>query len=221
METRRGTISFIYFDLGRVLLSLDKEKTARMLLAVSDLSWEKIHKILVEGNIDGEYDRTFWDIVIAFDRGRIYPHEFHSEVSRVLKLHVGFDQFEKIWQSMLVVDQSLLSIIIELRKHGIRTGVISDLCPTHYNRFWELGLCDFFDIPPFFSFMEKRLKREEDGATFAKAVGAANLSPQNILFVDDRNVNILAAKRHGLLTHLYTNPARFLKYLMRHGIKIP
>lgn len=219
MEKKRGHISFIYFDLGWVLLPLNKEKTARELYMVSKLSWKEMCKILVEGKIDGKYDRVFWNIVLAFDRGEIYPHEFYERVSERLRLNVGFEKFVKIWQSMLMVDPALLAIIIELRKRGIRTGVISDLCFIHYNYFRKLGLLNFFDIP-FFSFLEGKLKREDDGVTFAKAIAAANLFPQNILFADDRAVNISAAKRHGLATHLYTNPARFLKCLRRYGIKL-
>lgn len=222
VEKKREPISFIYFDLGKVVLPLDKEKTARRLSAGSGLSWKEIHETLVEGNPDGEYDRAFWDVVLAFDRGEIYPHEFYSKISKILNFSscADFDFFEEAWQSMLRVDYTLLAIIKELRKRGIRTGVISDLCLIHYNYFRELGLCRFFDIF-FFSFLEGRLKRENAGATFAKAIAAANLPSESILFVDDRAVNISAAEGYyGLQTHLYTNPARFLKCLMRYGIKL-
>lgn len=219
MAKKREPISFIYFDLGSVLLPLDKETTLALLQEVSGLDRVDLYNIIVRDNPDKYFDKTFWDIVLAFDRGEIYPHEFYGRVKERLRLKVGFDRFAKIWQSMLTVDYSLLGIIIELRKHGIRTGIISDLCLIHYNCFRAMGLCDFFDIP-FFSFLEGRLKREDDGVTFAKTIAAANLSPRNILFVDDRPINIAAAKRHGLSAHLYTNPARLLKCLRRHGIKL-
>lgn len=218
---RKPTISSIYFDLGWVLLPLKKKETAQKLSAVSALSSGVIYKIIVDDEIDGKYDKSFWNIVLDFDRGKIYPHEFYERVSERLLLTVGFDEFVKIWQSMLTVDQSMLAIIMELRKRGIRTGAISDLCHIHYKYFLELGLRDFFDIL-FISFLEERLKREDDGITFAKAIAAAgpNLSPRNILFTDDRPVNIAAAKRWGLSTHLFTTPAKFLKCLRRYGIKL-
>lgn len=202
-----------------MLLPLDKQKTSDLLCKVSGLDRGELYNIIVRDNPDKYYDKTFWDIVLAFDRGEIYPHEFYERVKERLRLKVSFGEFAKIWQSMLAVDQSLLAIIIELRKRGIRTGIISDLCLIHYNRFKELGLCDFFEIP-FFSFLEGRLKWEDEGITFAKAIAAANLSSQNILFTDDRPINIAAAKRHGLLTHLFTTPERFLKCLGRYGIKL-
>lgn len=219
MELNRAPILFIYFDLGWVLLPLDKMATFRLLREVSGLDRDELYGIIVRDNQDTNYDKTFWDAVLDFDRGKIYPHEFYDRVKKRLRLNVDFDEFAEIWQSMLALDQSLLGIIIELRKRGIRTGVISDLCLIHYNRFRELGLCDFFDTL-FFSFMEGRLKQENEGITFAKAVSAANLPPSNILFADDRRVNILAARRQGMRTHLYTNPNRFLKCLRSYGIKL-
>ena len=219
MKAKCEPISFIYFDLGSVLLPLDKQRTSDLLCRVSGLDRGDLYSIMVHDNPDAHFNKAFWGIVLAFDKGKIYPHEFYSRVSKQLRLRVDFDEFVKIWQSMLGVDRCLLAAIIELRKRGIRTGIISDLCLIHYNRFRELGLCDFFEIS-FFSFLEERLKREDDGITFAKAIAAAGLPPRNILFTDDRAINILAAERHGLRTHLYTNSVRFLRYLRRHGIKL-
>ncbi|MBU4421482.1 hypothetical protein L6259_01455 [Candidatus Parcubacteria bacterium] len=198
----KPTIKQVYFDLGHVVIDVDKEAVARALAPHSELGFSGLMKIFGKGYTN--FEREFWDIVCEFDRGNLHPHEFHNKIKRVLKLKIGFKAFEGAWQSMLVLDKRFIKLVCELKRQGIGTGIISDLCVIHYNRFREMvpyrGLFDNW----FFSYQHGLLKRDRDGMIFEAAIRACRIQdPSQIVFVDDLEINIKYASGYGLSTFQY------------------
>ncbi len=208
----KSSVRFVYFDLGWVIIPIEKDDVAEELSECSELPLDRIKIILEHGYTN--LDRRFWNIVEAFDRGKLYPVDFYWQVCEELRLKMSFRAFARIWQMMLGLDERFIDLIKKLRMQGVRTGIISDLCVIHYEKVMEILDRELFDIC-FFSFMEKCLKADPGGALFKRAVRAANLSPEQILFVDDREVNIEAAKQLGLKTSLYKNNFSALTRHMR------
>jgi len=133
---------------------------------------------------------------------------------------MSFDKFVEIWQMMMSIDRRFIELIKNVKAAGVRTGIISDLCLMHYNRAMQLLDRELFDIC-FFSFLENYLKAENDGVVFKRAIRAANFPPENILFVDDRTVNIEMAKKCGMKTFLYLRDFPMLRrYLKQYGLFI-
>ena len=213
-------IDFIYFDLGNVLVRVDKNIVANNLDPYSGLKRKRIYRIFsCDYAVDQQYE--FWKVVGEFDRGNLHPDQFYGKVCRALHLEkLSFKRFVKIWKMMLEVDSGMVELIKDLRqKNGIRTGIISDLCVLHYNAVMARLSRDLFDIPPFYSFMERCLKRENDGITFKRAIRAANLPADRILFIDDREPNLEAAAKWGMRTFHYTlNFNDLLQYLKDAGL---
>ncbi|PIR66717.1 MAG: hypothetical protein COU51_02450 [Parcubacteria group bacterium CG10_big_fil_rev_8_21_14_0_10_36_14] len=211
-------IDFVYFDLGQVIIPVLRDSVAVALSRVSDLSLGRLKKIMRHGYTD-KY-RSFWDSVKAFDRGQIYPYEFYGQVKRRLRLTVGFKKFIKIWQMMLGLDDRFVRLIKALRAQGIRTGIISDLCIVHHDRFWQMMSREQFDIT-LFSFEYGVMKSDGDGVIFERAIQAANLPPSRVFFIDDRYVNVLAAVMCKLRVHYYENDFEVLEdHLRSLGVKI-
>lgn len=215
---KRPQIDFVYFDLGCVLIGVDKDIVANELDPYSGLKRARINRIFsADYAIGGEYE--FWRIVGEFDRGRLYPHQFYEKVCRALKLEdITFERFLEIWKMMLTVDIEMWGLANILRtRNMVRLGIISDLCVVHYNTVMNLLKRDAFDIC-FFSFLEGCLKRENNGVVFKRAIRAANVPADKILFIDDRGPNIKVAASCGLrVFHFKDNPKELKAYLESLG----
>jgi FMN phosphatase YigB (HAD superfamily) len=204
MFGRKPLIRYVYFDLGHVVVPLKRDVFCEGLASVSDLPKAQLAEILGKGYTSSE--REYWDLACESDRGIIYPHEFYERMSKVLRLNTDFHTLIKIWQSILGVDDRFLALIEKLAKQNIKSGIISDLSVIHYNKFKELVDQSIFGAR-FFSFMEGRLKKEDGGETFRRAVYVAGVKAKEILFVDDRPENLLAAEHNGMRTFLYNDPS--------------
>ena len=196
----RAKIDFVYFDLGHVVVPVMTDLFIDELAKFSDLSRQEIAGILGHGYDSSK--REYWDVICDFDRGTLYPHEFYARMTALLRLHATFEKFAATWQIMLDIELKFAGLLDQLALQGIGRGIISDLCLLHFQRFVKLMPQDYFNIR-FFSFMEGRLKKEDDGETFRRAIVAANVKPGRILFIDDRPENLAAASLHGMKTFLY------------------
>lgn len=216
---RKPKIGFVYFDLGNVVIRVRKDIVEQEFEKVSELPREEIAWILSRGYVDD--NDSFWALVRAFDRGDIYPHDFFKQTRDIFKLEdIGFEGLEKIWQKMLELDWRFFRLVARLERLGVRRGIISDLCILHYNGLESILPQDLFNIR-FFSFVERRLKKENDGQTFLRAISAAGITPDKILFVDDVEANIEAAARHGMRAfHYQDNFGDLLAFLRLLKVKI-
>jgi len=198
---KRIIIKFVYFDLGWVIIPVDTESVSFEFAKHSELPLSRIKEVLLH-----EYnkkDTEYCKLAHSFDKGLIYPEEFHKKICQTLKMKLDFEEFLKIWKMMVGLDNRFVKMNRNLQDSNIRTGIISDLSIVHYDKIMELLNRDAFDIR-FFSFLEKCLKAENNGIVFKRAIKAANVPPENILFIDDREINIAMAKKHGMRTfHFY------------------
>ncbi|MFH1193811.1 MAG: hypothetical protein V1661_02350 [bacterium] len=216
----RRKVDFIYFDLGHVIVPVGKEEVAKLLAEHTPLGYDGLMKIF--GHTYPEFEEKFWETVCEFDRGNIYPHEFFARVKKIISLddNCKLEDFIHAWQMMLSIDDRFLRLVKLLRRAGIRCGIISDLCIVHFNIFRKMFPQGLFDIR-LFSFMEGFLKRDCGGVVFERAIRAANLPSDKILFIDDLPVNIEMANKFGMRTFSYSgNFHDFVLHLRNLKIKI-
>jgi len=204
--------------LGRVIIPLNRRPfVVKRLAKVSGLGADYIKKIFDRGYGCGD---EFWSAVRDFDTGKLRPDQFYRRIKKMLKLCIGIDDFVEIWQTMLSVDERFVELLWRLKARGVRRGIISDLCIIHYYRVMELLPRDLFDNL-FFSFMEKCLKRDSNGIVFERAIRAANLPPEKILFIDDIEINIETARGRGMRTfHYQDNFEEFVRHLNSLGVGV-
>ena len=215
---KKPKIKFIYFDLGQVIIPIrNRAQIVNEFAKDSDFDADHIRRVFER---DHETQGEFWSAVCRVDRGELYPIQFYEEIREILKLHISFDRFVEVWQMMLKVDERFIDLVKRLRTCGIRTGIISDLCLIHHRKEQELFSRDLFDIC-FLSFVEGCLKMDAKGVIFKRAIRAANLSPEQILFIDDTKGKIDAALKCNLrVFHYQDNFDEFVDFLTSLGINI-
>ncbi len=176
------TPSFIYFDLGNVIVNFDHHRGARQMAEVAGVSEEVVWRVVFESDLELEYER-----------GAISTHEFYeafcdqtdSRPDQSDLLHAAADIFE--------LNEPIVPILQRLHRDGHRLGILSNTNEAHWdfivsgrfpivNELFELYALSF----------EMRLAKP-DLAIYQQAARLAGVACGDIFFTDDRIENVEGA----------------------------
>lgn len=216
MTKKKRKIDFIYFDLGNVIISLDKKYVADSLAPASRHDNATLCQMFLHYK---GLNNAFWQEIDRFDKGEYSDYDFYWSVVTTLALDstkMDFFTFRSIWRDFIYIRQDSLELLKRIK--GVRLGIISNLNRIHQARIFNMLPRDLFDIP-IFSYVEQILK--PDPEIYIRAIRAANVAPEQILFVDDVKANIDAAAAFGIRTFHFNDNVDELEVFMRSlGINI-
>jgi len=203
--------SFLYFDLGNVLLSFSHERMCAQMAAVAGVTPAVVRRALFEST--GETS-----IQWRFERGdlnalAVYEHFCEAagvRPDRDALFAAGRDMFAEIAGSVAIVER--------LAGEGRRLGILSNTNPIDWGfvtsgRFPFLNRCFEQAI---LSFEVRSMK--PDRAIFEAAVERAGVPANEIFFTDDREENVEGAIAAGLDAVLFTSPEQLVKELQVRGL---
>ena len=158
-----------------------------------------------------EFWRAYWQHRPPYDRGRLTGPGYWSTVAATLGTEFTGARIAELiaadcgsWRE---VDPQMLTLLDTLAKSGLTLGLLSNIPPEMADEFLErhawldrfavLGLsCRIGLVKP-------------ERAAFDWCIRGLGIEPARILFVDDREENIHAARACGMQTHLFTDSATF------------
>ena len=203
--------SFLYFDLGNVLLSFCHDRMCRQLAEVAGLEPVAIRQALLEAN--GAFATQ-----MQFERGDISAAAYYdffcqqtgTRPDRTTLEQAGSDIFEPMEPS--------LSLIGTLAEAGHRLGLLSNVGPVH----WDfVGNGRFPPIPECFevlilSYRARSAKPEQD--IYRQAIARAGVPAGEIFFADDRQENVDGALEAGIDAVLFTSTAQLVEDLRNRHV---
>lgn len=181
----------ILFDFGGVLLNLDEQ-----------LTYDKLNQILDLSKCENINEEVFH----PFERGEISEEAFFNRLQRRSKKVLTGDVYYEAWNSMLL---DLPSHRIEfLRKLKTRYNLylLSNTNITHIRKVLRRIKMDH-GIDNFNSYFNKAYYsheihlRKPDKETFEYVLSDSQLIPQETLFIDDKEDNLIHARKLGI--HCY------------------
>jgi len=206
--------SFLYFDLGNVLLSFCHERMCRQMAAVAGVSAEAVREALFGG---AETPSVQW----RFERGdlnalAVYEHfcecvGVRPEIDQLFA--AGCDIFDEISPSVALIER--------LAASGHRLGIMSNTNPIDWafissGRFPFVNCCFQQYI---LSYQAQAMKPER--AIYEEAVRRASVPAAEVFFTDDRLENVEGALAAGLDAVLFVSPERLVNELRLRGIPSP
>ena len=157
-----------------------------------------------------EFLSEFWSRRIEYDRGedaRVYWQRFAGMAGRPLTDDLLEDLIRDdvaLWESF---DERVLGWANELRRAGLKTGILSNLPRTHGHGLRATpGFLEHFDHVTFS--YELNMVKPEPGI-YHHAVDGLGLTPGEALFLDDRPENVEGALAVGLPAHQFTTWEQF------------
>jgi len=187
-------IKNIIFDLGGVLLQTNHTLTIEALQTANKTD---IYEVMQEsiGN----------NFFFAFEKGEISPENFRKSVKQRLEMKVLDNEFDRIWNKMLVKWEKTIIDKLILLKNKYRFFLLSNTNEIHYKAFLQMlknelninGLSELFEN----SYMSFSLgMRKPEPAIYQYVLNKNMLSPNQTLFIDDDLQNILSAEKEGIQT---------------------
>lgn len=196
----------IIFDLGDVLVSLDEQRCID--------AYQAIGAHMISEYV--RYHRTE-DMFMDVEIGRSSQEEFCDAVRRVDGISASDKEIVDAWNTLLVeIPSEKKKRLLELRKSH-RVYLLSNTnymhwrhCADHLFRMGEFGVADYFD-KVFLSYEMHLVKPSQE--IFRAVVEAADIRPEETLFVDDNRANIATADSLGFQTLLNTHFNTWLEQL--------
>ncbi|RMH82952.1 MAG: HAD family phosphatase [Calditrichaeota bacterium] len=199
------TIKHIVFDLGNVLIHIHPERTMEQLSRycphpASDLAtWflSPRHRAVMAGNIS-------------------LP-QFYREFSRTFQCRMAYEDFEQAWKQLIGEPKSGISTLIERLSREYILSICSNTDPCH----WDMARRRFPLLDTHFrftvlSFQTGCLKPEEQ--IFHILLETLQAGPEECVFIDDTEENIITARRLGFQTIQADNTEEIRLALKEKGI---
>lgn len=189
----------IIFDLGGVIINLQRESAAK---ALEDLGIVEAERLL------GEYEQK--GIFLMLEEGRVSDSELYDSLLPLCNSGTTCTDIKSAFEKFLVdIPLERLRRIDELRNAGYKTFVLSNTNPIFYNdwiarAFRQDGksINDYFD-GIVVSFQELMCKPNPE--IFQNLLKRYQLNPDETIFLDDSEANCSSAATLGIHTICITS----------------
>ena len=200
-------IGAVLFDYGMVLSNVPEE-----------LHWRQLEQVLAADQAG--FQAAYWKYRDAYDRGALSAQTYWETVARDLDktldartVRALIDADTAVWTQPNV---EMMDWAARLNRAGIKTGILSNIGDA-----MELGVLGRFPALAEFShhtFSHRLGIAKPDAAIYRHAVEGLGVPAEEILFVDDREENIVAARAAGMVAVQYLGHEGFVKEMQRIGL---
>jgi len=198
-------ITAITFDLGNVLVKVDHLRFCRQLASLTELSPQEVYTRVFASSLEPGYDT-----------GRISSREFYQRVTDHFGVALPFPKFSDLWCDMFdpLVD---MAPIVQHLAARFPLFLLSNTNSLHFDyireRFAPL-------LRPFRAFiLSYRVRsRKPEPAIYQALIREAGRPPGEILFLDDKDAFVEAAREQGLTAWRFRSPQELRQELARHRL---
>lgn len=194
MKIDLTNIKNIIFDLGKVLLNLD--------FNASIVAFQKLGlKTDVLDSKQVYSDPVFYELEV----GKVTPEEFCNRVRKVIQNPDSTDlQIEDAWYSMILdIPASRVKVVQELSKN-YNVYLFSNTNKIHIECLHRAFKTEHgIDFPSLFVkdyYSHEIHERKPDLSSYQKVIELAGINPEESIFIDDLEKNIIGAQQSGLKT---------------------
>lgn len=196
-------IKNLVFDLGGVILTLDRDQAVRRFLQIG---LENANEML-----DVYHQRG---IFLQLENGELSQEEFYEALRKEAGKNLSVEEMDWAWLGFFVdCPEYKLKMLEDLRAQGYKLYLLSNTNPIIMS--WALSpnfspagktLADYFD-KLYLSYQIGYTK--PDPRIFQVMVDDAGILPEETLFIDDGLANVRAGQQLGFKTYLAENGKDF------------
>jgi putative hydrolase of the HAD superfamily len=201
-------VQAVLFDYGLVLSGPPDPAT-----------WERL-KHIVNANEALFYD-AYWKHRNDYDRGSLtadaYWRKVSADVNHTLdepQLQMLIDNDTDVWTQP---NQPMIDWAITLQHAGVKTGILSNIGDAMDKG--VLARCTWIAGFTHLTFSHRLKMAKPELAIYRYAAEGLNTAPAEILFIDDREDNIAAARIVGMQAVQYTTHEAFLRTMKSEGFE--
>jgi putative hydrolase of the HAD superfamily len=200
-------IEAVLFDYGMVL-SGPPDPTAR----------EEMIRVL--GVDEASFREMYWKHRDAYDRGTLSGIAYWEKVAGELHKPLSANSLNELLEADNALwtqpNQPMIEWAASLQRAGIKTGILSNIGDA-----MEAGIRARFpwlDEFAHHTFSHRLGIAKPDLAIYQHAAEGLGVAPSAVLFIDDREENIAAARAAGMTAVQYSTHDRFVKQIQQLGL---
>ena len=207
-STGTADIRAVLFDYGQVLSR-----------GPNVAAWERMRQTV--GGSPELFHTAYWSPRHDYDRGTLSGTEFWHHVAHIVG-HPGLSDsdLETLYTADIALwtdlNEAMVAWARSLHRRGVRTGILSNIGDR-----MEIGIRQSFEWIAAFHHCtwSHRLKMAKpELAIYRHAADGLEIAPVHILFIDDREENIDAARAVGMTAIRYTTHEAFLDEM--HSLRL-
>ena len=166
------------------------------------------------------FHAAYWAPRYDYDRGALNGQTYWQHVAAALRHSLTPQQHDALLEADIALwtqpNEPMIAWAAALQAAGIRTGILSNLGDA-----MERGVLARLPWMAGFghhTFSHRLGIAKPDPAIYAHAAQGLGVPPEEVLFLDDREDNILAARAFGMAAIQYTSHADFLHAMRDAGL---
>jgi glucose-1-phosphatase len=199
-------IKTIIFDLGQVVISFDWTSALMRLTQHTDRSLDEIVTYFTDPRNDH-----------LFVEGKISGEEFFARSQKALDLSVSFEEFRALYSDIFTSMPESEKIIKKLEQK-YRLAILSNTNEFHFPYIIKnFRVMDYFE-DFILSYEEKCQKPQYE--IYQKALERLHVAPQETLFIDDNQTNVISATQIGIRAIHYEGTGSLTRGLEKYGITL-
>lgn len=207
------TPEFLYFDLGKVLLSFDHGRMVRQMAEVAGVSEDAMRAALMPSGDPSEGDAQW-----RLEAGQLSEEAYHEGLCERLGCRPPRAELDRAASDIFAPIEPSMRLLERLKANGYRLGLLSNTNPIHW-RFFLDGrfptLNEVFEVQ-LSSFDLGSMK--PDPRIYRAAIQRIGVPAERVFFVDDRPENVEGAIACGIDAVLFTDTATLESDLRARGV---
>jgi putative hydrolase of the HAD superfamily len=199
-------VKAVIFDAGNVVVKFDIHRALELFVPLCRARVPEVVAFFTSS----EADR-------AFVEGRISIEEFFAAAERVLGFDMTVDAFARIYNDIFSPQEAVERIIRSL-KGRYTLALLSNTNALHFpfllERYPIMRLFDYRIL----SYEEKCQKPQYE--LFQRTIHRIGVAPQQAVFIDDIEENVVGAAQLGIRAILFTTPEELIEKLAKYGVRV-
>jgi putative hydrolase of the HAD superfamily len=205
MTATSPAIAAIAFDLGNVLVKVDHLRFCRRLAPLAGMGPEAVYAAVFQTGLEPGYDT-----------GRLSSREFHRRLRAHFRLDLSYSRFRELWTEIFDPLEDMEEVAARLAQR-YPLYLVSNTNPLHF-RYIETHFAGLLKLFRDFILSYRVGSRKPEAGIFQALIRQIGLPPAQILFIDDKEDFVAAARTHGLVAWPFVSPGDFQEQLSRNGL---
>ncbi len=194
------------FDIGNTLISLDYETALEGICRYAEIDRDKLVQIM-------EWSGGYHDL----ERGAISFEQFHDFMRSRASYRGGIERFRASWGQILAAPVEGIEDLLEKLRQQYRVAFLSNSNEVHAELIRRrYGVLFRDDDLVLFSHDHGMLK--PDSAIYRLACTSLEADPHEIIFIDDLDQNVRAARQFGMRSYQFSDTLTLERELERDGL---
>jgi glucose-1-phosphatase len=198
-------IAAIAFDLGNVLVKVEHLRFCRRLAELVGRTPQEVYADVFQSGLEPGYDT-----------GRLSSRKFHRSLQDHFGVDLPYSRFSKWWTEIFDPLEDMEEVVAHLARH-YPLYMLSNTNELHF-RYIQKNFAALLNSFRAFILSYRVGSRKPEGEIFQALIRKAGLPPGQILYTDDKEDFVAAARTQGLTAWHFTSPRVFQGQLSAAGL---